>query len=69
VYGLQRIEGFISVPWLSGARGNFLKEMHGWWREGKLKVQETRFDGIEAWPEAFQSLFTGKNLGKVILML
>ena len=32
-------------------------------------VQETFFEGISAWPEAFMSLFTGTNLGKVVVRL
>ena len=36
-------------------------------REGKLKVEETTFDGIENWGAGFQSLFTGGNTGKVVV--
>ena len=32
-------------------------------------MQETFFEGIAAWPEAFMSLFTGANLGKVVVRL
>jgi len=65
-YGI-RVEGFVCTPWLSGKQGNFLKDMAGWWKEGKLYIQETFFDGIEQWPIAFQSLFTGANIGKVVV--
>jgi len=67
VYTGQRIEGFISWPWLVGAKGNFLKDMARFLREGKVVAQETYFDGVEKWAEGFQSLFTGKNLGKVVI--
>eukprot|EP00013_Stygamoeba_regulata_P007077 CAMPEP_0177643142 /NCGR_PEP_ID=MMETSP0447-20121125/7998_1 /TAXON_ID=0 /ORGANISM="Stygamoeba regulata, Strain BSH-02190019" /LENGTH=351 /DNA_ID=CAMNT_0019145419 /DNA_START=49 /DNA_END=1104 /DNA_ORIENTATION=- len=67
IYSFQRIEGFMCSPWLSGQKGNFLEDMAKWWREGKLQVQETFFEGVEAWPDAFNSLFTGKNLGKVVV--
>ena len=30
-------------------------------------IRETSFDGIEKWPEGFQSLFTGANVGKVVV--
>jgi len=69
IYTFQRIEGFMCFPWLSGKRGNFFKDMHGWLKEGKVKPLETFFDGVESWPEAFQSLFTGKNNGKVVVRL
>jgi NADPH-dependent curcumin reductase CurA len=67
IYTYQRIEGFVCAPWLSGQKGNFLVDMSQWLQEGKLKVQETPFEGIENWPMAFQSLFTGTNLGKVVV--
>jgi len=67
IYTQQRIEGFLAGDWLQGAKGNFLVDMNNWFREGKLQVQETVSDGIESWPLAFQSLFTGANVGKVVV--
>jgi NADPH-dependent curcumin reductase CurA len=67
LYTFQRIEGFVCMPWLSGAKGDFLNDMHGWLREGKLAVEETVFEGIEEWGAGFQSLFTGGNTGKVVV--
>jgi NADPH-dependent curcumin reductase CurA len=67
VYTSQRIEGFVSFDWLSDPETVFLKRMHAWLREGVLKVQETRHSGLESWPVAFQSLFTGANVGKVVV--
>lgn len=67
VYSHQRIEGFVCMEWLSGKRGNFLRDMHKYLREGKVVAQETVFEGIEQFGVAFQSLFTGKNLGKVVI--
>lgn len=67
VYTFQRIEGFVCFPWLIGQRGNFLKDMSQFLRETKVIPQETFFEGIENWAEGFQSLFTGKNLGKVVI--
>ena len=43
--------------------------MRKWLAEGKIEIQETLFHGIEEWGNAFESLFTGTNLGKVVLML
>jgi NADPH-dependent curcumin reductase CurA len=67
VYTCQRIEGFISMPWLSGKRGSFLKDMAGFLRAGHVVPQESFFDGVECWGEGFQALFTGKNVGKVVI--
>lgn len=69
IYSFQRIEGFVCHPYLSGKKLNFLTDMSKLLRNGKLKVEETVFKGIEAWPDAFQSLFTGKNTGKVVVQL
>lgn len=68
IYTFQRIEGFVCFPWLSGERGGaFLKPMAAWVKEGKIRAQETFFEGIDSWPLAFQSLFTGGNTGKVVV--
>ena len=67
IYTGQRIEGFISSTWLSGKQGDFLGDMHKYLEEGRIKVHETVFEGIESWPIAFQSLFTGANNGKVVV--
>ena len=67
IYKCQRIEGFVCTPWLDGKKGRFLSDMSKWLQEGKVKPKETFFDGIEQWPLAFQSLFTGKHLGKVVV--
>lgn len=67
IYSGQRIEGFVCTPWLSGAQGNFLEDMAGWIKEGKVKVEETLFEGAETYGEGFQSLFTGGNYGKVVV--
>lgn len=67
IYTCQRIEGFISLPWLTGQRGSFLKDMAAFLRAGQVVPQETYFDGVEQWGQAFQSLFTGKNVGKVVI--
>ena len=44
-----------------------MTDMRRWFAEGKIEVEETVFNGIESWPEAFASLFTGTSTGKVIL--
>eukprot|EP00602_Paraphysomonas_sp_CaronLab_P010703 CAMPEP_0185039032 /NCGR_PEP_ID=MMETSP1103-20130426/35443_1 /TAXON_ID=36769 /ORGANISM="Paraphysomonas bandaiensis, Strain Caron Lab Isolate" /LENGTH=345 /DNA_ID=CAMNT_0027577761 /DNA_START=19 /DNA_END=1053 /DNA_ORIENTATION=- len=67
VYTMQRIEGFLAGPYLTGQEGNFLQDMHKFLRDGKIVKQETEFQGIESWPMAFQALFTGKNKGKVVV--
>ena len=67
IYTAQRIEGFVCTPWLTGAKGEFLKDMHAWLEEGWLKADETTFDGVEAYGEAFATLFSGNHKGKVVI--
>jgi NADPH-dependent curcumin reductase CurA len=67
IYTNQRIEGFVCSPWLFGISPPFLADMARWRKEGKLQHTETQFQGLESWPEAFASLFTGANSGKVVV--
>lgn len=68
IYTFQRIEGFVCGPWLRGEKGNFIVDMSKWIKEGKVIMQEESFtDGLENWPIAFRSLFTGANIGKVVV--
>lgn len=67
IYSFQRVEGFVCSPWLSGQEGSFLADMASWVKEGKLKVEETFFDGVGSFGDAFKSLFIGGNTGKVVV--
>ena len=69
IYTSQRIEGFIVSTWLMGKKGNWLVEMAQWLKEGKINVKETFTEGVENWPHAFISLFTGGNVGKVVVRI
>ena len=65
IYTGQRIEGFVCTPWL--LKGDFLPEMAAQVKAGTIKTSHTFFEGIDSWPEAFLSLFTGANHGKVVV--
>lgn len=67
VYPCLRIEGFLSGPYLSGKKGHFLSTMHGLLREGKLVPQDTVYTGMDKFGEAFNAVFTSKNVGKVVV--
>ncbi len=45
----------------------FYQEMGGWLAAGKLRSEETVFDGLDAMPDAFLGLFTGGNTGKMLV--
>ncbi|KAJ8023480.1 Prostaglandin reductase 1 [Holothuria leucospilota] len=46
-----------------------LKEMIGWVREGKLKFPGHTFTGFENTFDAFLSLFSGDNIGKILVKI
>ncbi|PGH40886.1 NADP-dependent oxidoreductase [Micromonospora sp. WMMA1996] len=50
-------------------REQFVQEMAGWLRDGRLSYDETVVDGIEQAPEAFLGLLRGENLGKMLVRL
>jgi len=50
-------------------REQFVQEVAGWLREGRLSYDETIVDGIEQAPEAFLGLLRGEHLGKMLVRL
>jgi NADPH-dependent curcumin reductase CurA len=48
---------------------DFVREVGGWLREGKLRYRETVVEGIENAPEAFIGLLRGENVGKMVVKL
>ncbi|HXH11465.1 MAG TPA: NADP-dependent oxidoreductase [Alphaproteobacteria bacterium] len=47
----------------------FYSDMGAWIAAGKIRWQETIIDGIENAPKAFLGLFTGENIGKMLVRL
>ena len=60
------IRGFL-VRHYSHMRDDFLRDMGGWLADGRVTYRETLYEGIEAAPEAFIGLFTGANIGKMVV--
>lgn len=50
-------------------RGEFLEEVRPLVESGRLRAPETFVDGLEKAPKAFLSLFTGDNVGKMLVRL
>ena len=63
-----RLEGFI-VSSHFDMMPAFVKDVAGWVTAGKLTWRETIDDGIENAPGAFMKLFTGENMGKMLVKL
>lgn len=50
-------------------RDDFTRDVGGWLAEGRLTYRETVYEGIESAPDAFIGLFTGANIGKMVVRL
>jgi hypothetical protein len=62
------MKGFIYTDYLP-EMGDFYRDMGGWIASGHVKSRETVRDGIEATPQAFLDLFSGGNMGKMLVKL
>jgi hypothetical protein len=61
-----RMEGFIS--WDSWDRWAEITEQLGvWMAQGKLVHREHVFDGLDTAPDALNAMFTGENIGKIVV--
>ncbi|MGH3859545.1 NADP-dependent oxidoreductase [Actinokineospora sp.] len=50
-------------------RADFVREVGGWIKSGELRYTETVVDGLRNAPEAFLSLLSGGNTGKMLVRL
>ena len=62
------MQGFIISDHLS-LYPEFLAEVGGWLKSGRIKREETIVEGIENAPAAFLGLFSGDNVGKMVVRL
>jgi NADPH-dependent curcumin reductase CurA len=46
---------------------DFLRDVSGWLKEGKITYREDIVEGIDKAPRAFLGLFKGENRGKLIV--
>ncbi len=60
------IQGFIISDHV-GLMGDFVREVGGYLKDGKLKTRETVVDGLSRAPEAFMGLLRGDNFGKLVV--
>jgi len=63
-----RIQGFIVFDY-NAQLGEFIRDMSGWVREGKVKYKEDIVEGLENAPEAFIGLLKGVNFGKLLVKI
>ena len=55
------------LEWIEKNRPDFLKDVNGWLREGRVKYREDITDGLENAPRELIRLLKGENFGKKII--
>jgi len=63
-----KVQGFI-ISDFTPRFGEAFQALITWYKEGKLIADETILEGIEKIPEAFIGLFTGANIGKMVIKI
>jgi NADPH-dependent curcumin reductase CurA len=48
---------------------DFVHDMGGWLRDGKITFEETVFDGVDNAVDAFLAMLRGRNVGKMVVRL
>merc|ERR1719367_1918133 len=61
-----KIEGFLVGRWKARWEEG-IKQMATWVMQGKIQTEETVMEGFEKMPDALIGLFTGSNLGKMVV--
>jgi hypothetical protein len=60
------LRGFI-VSDFAAQQADFLRDVSGWLRDGRIKYKEDVVVGLENAPEAFIGLLKGRNFGKLLV--
>jgi NADPH-dependent curcumin reductase CurA len=62
-----KMQGLIVFDWASRVP-EAMAQLAAWHKEGKLKIREdVREGGLDAYPDVLNLLYTGGNLGKLVL--
>jgi len=63
-----QLKGFIVFDFQS-RMDEFYRDMGQWLAGGQVTAHETVVEGLEAMPDAFRGLFSGRNVGKMLVRL
>ncbi|MGE5562912.1 MAG: NADP-dependent oxidoreductase [Bacillota bacterium] len=63
-----RLKGFLVFDY-QARMDEFYREMGAWLKSGAVKSRDTVVEGLERGPEAFLGLFSGANVGKMLVRL
>ena len=66
IYNRVRMEGFVASDF-PHLQADFVRDMTGWLKDGRVKYQETILDGFERAPEGLIGLFSGLNNGTMLI--
>ena len=66
IYGRIRMQGFVASDF-GHLNAQFVADMTGWLKDGRIKYQETILNGFETVPEGLIGLFEGRNAGKMLI--
>jgi NADPH-dependent curcumin reductase CurA len=62
------MQGFIS--WDSWGRwAEITDQLRAWVRDGSLRYRTHIFEGLDSAPDALNAMFTGENIGKIVVKL
>jgi NADPH-dependent curcumin reductase CurA len=61
-----RMEGFLAMDYVD-RYPEAVSKLAQWLRSGQLRSREHIIDGVDAFPDAFDMLFDGRGLGKLLL--
>ena len=63
-----KMQGFISLDWWDRFP-TATAQLAAWVADGKIKYRISWFEGLESAPDALNAMFTGANIGKVVIRL
>jgi len=62
------MQGFISWDYW-GRWAEITDQLRAWVRDGQLRYRIHTFDGLDSAPDALNAMFTGENIGKIVVAL
>jgi len=67
IYPALTIHGFLVSDWVKYNEEQFFADVPKWIEAGIIQTRETLVEGFENLPAAYQMLYTGKNIGKIVV--
>lgn len=64
-----RMQGFITLNYVERLEDQFLREVSAWYAAGQIRETETVYEGIDHALEALFGLFSGENIGRMLVKL